>query len=65
MENQALMKSIQHAFLKIPFGGSKGGIKVNLDNYSKNEIERLIKRMAIEMVKYNFIGSKIDVPAPE
>lgn len=38
---------------------------MNLLNYSEGEIERLIKRMTIEMTKYNFIGSKIDVPAPE
>ena len=49
----------------IPFGGSKGGLKVNLKFYSESEIERIIKRMAIEMFKYKFIGPEIDVPGPE
>jgi len=29
------MTTIQHSFLKIPFGGSRGGLKVNLNNYSE------------------------------
>lgn len=65
IESAAMMESIQLAFLKIPFGGSKGGLKINLSNFSEGEIERLIKRMAIELTKYNFIGSKIDIVAPE
>ena len=55
------MTSIQHAYLKIPFGGSKGGLKMNINNFSRNEIEKAIKRMAVELIKYKFLGSKIDV----
>lgn len=55
------MTSIQHAYLKIPFGGSKGGLKLNVNNFSENEIERIFKRFAIELIKYKFLSSKIDV----
>ena len=59
------MTSIQHAYLKIPFGGSKGGLKMSLNNFSQKEIEKVIKRMAIELIKYKFLGSKIDVTSQE
>lgn len=55
------MTTIQHSYLKIPFGGARGGLKVNIENLSENEIEKLFKRLTVELTKYNFIGSKIDV----
>lgn len=63
--DQALMATIQHAYLKIPFGGARGGLKINLNNYTESEIERIFKRLTIELAKYNFIGSKIDVISSE
>lgn len=34
-------------------------------NYSKNEIERVLRRYTIELSKYSFIGPSIDVPGPD
>ncbi len=51
------MTTIQHSYLKIPFGGARGGLKVNIENLSENEIEKLFKRLTVELTKYNFIGS--------
>lgn len=33
--------------------------------FSKNEIERVMRRYTIELAKYNFIGPGIDVPGPD
>ena len=33
--------------------------------YSKNEMERVIRRYTVELQKYKFIGPGIDVPGPE
>lgn len=63
--DQALMTTIQHAYLKIPFGGARGGLKINSNNYSEQELEWIFKRLTIELAKYNFIGSKIDVISSE
>lgn len=65
LENGALEKSLQLAYMEIPFGGSKGGLKFNPKRFSKSEIERIIRRFTIELVKYKFIGSGVDVAAPE
>lgn len=38
---------------------------MNINNFSQLEIEKAVKRMAVEMIKYNFMGSKIDVTSQE
>ena len=56
VEITAMLKTMQLGLLDIPFGGGKGGIKINQDLYSKKEMERVMRRFTIEMKKYRFIG---------
>ena len=65
VEALATLMSFKLAVVEVPFGGAKGGIKMNPKLYSKNETERIIRRYTLEMAKYNFIGSAIDVPGPD
>jgi glutamate dehydrogenase (NADP+) len=51
------------ALTDLPFGGAKGGIKVNPKVFSKKELERLSRAYIKEV--YKFIGPDIDIPAPD
>lgn len=55
--------SIKNAAMNLPFGGAKGGIRVNPKLLSCAEVERMTRRYTSEI--HNVIGPTRDIPAPD
>ena len=59
----ATLMTWKTAITNIPFGGAKGGIQLDPNDYSQNEIERIARRFTYSLG--NNIGPEYDIPAPD
>jgi len=51
------------ALLRLPYGGSKGGVRCNARDLSEAELQRITRRFTTELV--DIIGPQSDIPAPD
>jgi len=61
----AMLMTWKCACLDVPFGGAKGGIRLNPKQLSPREMEKVIRSYATELICFQVIGPGIDVPAPD
>ena len=65
VEALAALMTYKSAIINVPFGGSKGGLKINPKDWTRNEIEKITRRFAQELIKRDLISPSQNVPAPD
>ena len=65
VEALAALMSYKNAIINVPFGGSKGGLKINPNDWEVHEIEKVTRRFAQELIKRDLISPSQNVPAPD
>ena len=64
-EALASLMTYKCAIVNIPFGGAKGGLKINPKNYAMPQLREITKAFASKLINKGFISPALNVPAPD
>lgn len=65
VEALAALMTYKCALVEAPFGGSKGGLRINPRDWEEHELEQITRRFAYELAKRDLIHPSQNVPAPD
>ncbi|WP_319823927.1 Glu/Leu/Phe/Val dehydrogenase [Thalassovita sp.] len=65
VEALAALMTYKCALVEAPFGGSKGGLRINPLEWEEHELEQITRRFAYELAKRDLISPAQNVPAPD
>jgi glutamate dehydrogenase (NAD(P)+) len=65
VEALAALMTYKCALVEVPYGGSKGGLRIDPREWEPQELELITRRFAYELIKRDLITPAQNVPAPD